>query len=109
VLVTRTTFGTVHRGDNRTVVSADGETLYDWAHRGDCRWPCSTLARLDRITVGFDSSGDLVDIEHPGAADIPADELNAWTSEVLVRAGYPNRRVWLCPQYGQPAFFYVYA
>lgn len=90
--ITRTTFGTVTRQASRTTIAADGATLYDWAHRGDCRWPCSVLARLDKIEVAFDSRGDLVNIDadEDDSADLSSDELNAWSSEVLIRAGYPN-------------------
>lgn len=87
---THTTFGTVTRQLDGTLISADGETLRDWANRGDCRWPCSTLATLDGVEVVFDSCGDLVDIRGDERADLACDELDAWSSEVLIRAGYPN-------------------
>jgi hypothetical protein len=88
--VTQTTFGTVTRDAGRTTVYADGETLRLWARRGDCSWPCSQLARLDEVTVIFDSRGDLVDIQGDERVDLACDELDAWSSECLVRAGYPN-------------------
>src|SRR3954464_11656857 len=87
---TSTTFGTVARTDSSTVVSASGDQLRDWARRGDCSWPCSTLATLDGVAVTFDSRGDLVAIEGDERADLACDELDAWSSEVLVRAGFPN-------------------
>lgn len=90
--VTPTTFGTVTRNASRTTVSADGATLRDWARRGDCSWPCSVLARQASVEAVFDARGDLVELNADDGclSDLPADELNAWTSEVLVRAGYPN-------------------
>lgn len=87
---TTTTFGTVTRTDSETTVSAKGETLRDWANRGDCRWPCSELAKLEGVTATFDSRGDLVDLEGDERADLACDELDAWSSECLIRAGYPN-------------------
>lgn len=87
---TSTTFGTVARTDSSTVVSATGDQLRDWARRGDCSWPCSTLATLDGVAVTFDSRGDLVAIEGDERADLACDELDAWSAEVLVRAGFPN-------------------
>lgn len=87
---TETTFGTVRRNLSETTISADGDTLRDWARRGDCRWPCSDLAKLDRIEVTFDSRGDLVDIIGDENVELSADELNAWSSETLIRAGWLN-------------------
>ena len=86
---TQTTFGTVRRDEHQTIVSADQGLLSDWANRGDCRWPCSELKWLESITVTFDAKGDLVDIEGD-SEDLLNDELSAWTSECLIRAGYPN-------------------
>jgi hypothetical protein len=90
--VTETTFGTVTRNGTETLVSASGATLRDWARRGDCSWPCSVLAQQESVTAVFDSRGDLVglDGDEGSLTDLPADELNAWTSETLIRAGYPN-------------------
>lgn len=86
---TVTTFGTVERDGTSTTIHATGDVLADWANRSDARWPCSVLATLDAVRVTFDSTGDLVDLE--GDSDgLKADELGAWTSECLVRAGYPN-------------------
>lgn len=89
-MMTTTTFGTVTIEPGRTTISADGRTLRDWARRGDNRWPCSHLATLDEVTVIYDSRGDLVDISGDERADLSCDELDAWASEVLQRAGYPN-------------------
>ena len=87
---TPTTFGTVSRNDHRTCIYGAGifgpvNQLAHWA--GYNGWPCSNLARLDDIAVVFDEAGDLVECTDD---DVPADELNAWASECLVRAGYPN-------------------
>ena len=88
---TKTTFGTVERDEYGTTLRASGDVLADWAHRGDCRWPCSELANLEWIQVEFDMRGDLVDIaSNLRDCELSADELNAWTSETLQRAGYPN-------------------
>jgi len=90
--ITRTTFGTVTRKAGQTTITADGDTLRDWACRGDNSWPCSVLARLETITAAFDSSGDLVGLvgDDDDLAALSSDELNAWTSDVLIRAGYPS-------------------
>jgi hypothetical protein len=92
-MTTSTTFGTVTRESGYTTVSADGDTLRDWAHRGDNSWPCSALATLDACEATFCEVGDLIELrctENDEDVDLSSDELNAWTSECLVRAGYPN-------------------
>ncbi len=91
-VVTETTFGTVTRAPGRTTITADGDTLRDWARRGDFSWPCSQLARLDGVTVVFDSVGrpNRPLGKRRSAPTSACDELDAWSSEVLVRAGYPN-------------------
>ncbi len=97
--VTRTTFGTVtRRADGTTAIYGTGifgpvNQLEAWARQPGNGWPCSELARLVDIAVKFDARGDLVAIS--GAPDempapVSADELNAWSSECLERAGYPN-------------------
>jgi hypothetical protein len=60
---TQTTFGTVTRNGGETTVAASGETLKDWARRGDCSWPCSVLARQEYVRAVFDSRGDLVGLD----------------------------------------------
>jgi hypothetical protein len=87
---TRTTFGTVSRDAHGTRVSGTGTELRDWANRGGCRWPLSILAQLDAVTATFDTRGDLVDLTGDDDVDLTGDELGAWTSECLIRAGYPN-------------------
>lgn len=85
---TFTTFGTVCRfRSGSTLVTGQSYQLRDWARRG---WPYSELASLESsfLSVTFDAAGDLVDISADN--DLPSDELNAWTSECLIRAGYPN-------------------
>jgi hypothetical protein len=71
-----------------TRVSGTGEQLRAWARNPYASWPCSELAQLDHFAAAFDLTGDLVDLTPD--VDVPADELNAWASECLVRAGYPN-------------------
>lgn len=97
-MTTKTTFGVVERDENgathiygsnligKDKVSGFGSLVHWSTYVG---WPCSELARVADIAVAFDAKGDLVDIS-TDSDDIPADELNAWTSECLVRAGYPN-------------------
>lgn len=88
--VTQTTFGTVTRNAGNTTVAADALTLFDWSTRGDNRWPCSTLGALTRLEVTFDSVGELVGVVCEEGAEISFAELDAWASECLIRAGYPN-------------------
>lgn len=92
---TATSFGIVDRDERGTSIYGTNlsesriRTLADWARY--VVWPCSQLARIDDIAVRFDLRGDLVDLSvTPDDADPLADELNAWTSECLVRAGYPS-------------------
>lgn len=63
-------------------LEASAYELTDWARRPGASWPCSALARLDSIRATFDSNG-LVDVDHPGADDVPGDEFSAWSSDVL--------------------------
>jgi len=70
------TFGAVE-------IRAGHHELHAWANRPGSRWPCSQLATLERIAVAFDRNG-LVTLEtKPELPDLAADELNAWSSEVL--------------------------
>jgi hypothetical protein len=96
---TKTTFGTVTRFPNgTTAIYGAGQfgpenQLHAWANQSGASWPCSVLAGLDDIAVSFDAAGDLLEIsgdDRDGIAELPADELNAWASECLIRAGYPN-------------------
>ena len=88
--VTHTTFGTVSRDENETRVSGTQKDFCGWANQPNNSWPCSALKMLDTLTATFDSGGDLVGLRGGESSELMADELNAWTSEVLIRAGYPN-------------------
>lgn len=86
----RTEFGTVTISADAVSIEADGTQLWSWANRPGCSWPCSTLARLDSIKVGFDSNGllDLTSTDEGGVVDsendeLTSDELSAWSSDVL--------------------------
>ena len=85
--VRETTYGTVTTNEHGTTVRGSAYELADWARRPGAVWPCSILARLDELTASFDARGDLVDLIGDDGHDIPADELNAWTSDVLRDAG----------------------
>lgn len=65
-----TDFGAVTIGPDYCGISADGAQLWAWAHRLGAACPCSTLADLDSISVGFDSGG-LVDLEQSPAGPDP--------------------------------------
>lgn len=82
-----TTYGTVTRNEHGITVRGSAYELLDWARRPGAVWPCSTLATLDECSATFDSRGDLVDLEGDDGTDLPADELSAWTSDVLRAAG----------------------
>jgi hypothetical protein len=84
---TETTFGTVIRNGGQTIISADGAKLRDWARRGDWQGKPSVLADLDNGEVVFDKSGQPININETTRL-VPADELDAWISECLQRAGY---------------------
>jgi hypothetical protein len=86
-------YGEATINPDSVTVEASAYELYDWAHRPGASWPCSTLARLDSIRATFDRGG-LVGIDHPGADDVPGDEFNAWTSDVLRDVLGPGHPVW---------------
>ena len=92
---TDTTFGSVARVGASTVITAHNAQLAGWASNPYASWPCSALRHYDRVTVTFDG-GDLVELAvienglDVEAMELAADELNAWSSECLIRAGYPN-------------------
>lgn len=77
-------YADVHVKTDRVLVIATHEQLHEW--RIDHCWPCSELARLEGIRVEFDRNGlcDLYAQNDRGAdVDIPADEFNAWSTDVL--------------------------
>jgi hypothetical protein len=78
---TMSEYGTVTVTEKGATVEATGAQLYAWAHRSGMAWPCSELATLDGIRAEFDSNG-LLDLE-PSPENLMADELNAWSSDVL--------------------------
>ena len=84
-------------------VEGNGAQLYDWAHRPGAAWPCSSLAHCARVILELDAdNGDIVDLTVylPGdryAQDsddigIPADELRAWSDDVLLSSRYAHLR-----------------
>lgn len=62
-------------------VTGDAAALYAWAHRSGAAWPCSELARCERVSAELDARGDLVDLvvylpgeryaEDSDAVDVP--------------------------------------
>ena len=95
--ITETTYGRVQRdtAHGATTVSGTHEQLAGWAHNPYASWPCSALRHYDRVVATF-IDGDLVELAvTQDGADVEAlelggDELTAWASECLIRAGYPN-------------------
>ena len=90
-----TRYGSVRASEDGSVsVLASRDQLASWATRPRRSWPCSTLRRLPHgLSVGFDSGGNLVEMtdvvgrHYSCPTDVPADELSAWTSDVLTAAG----------------------
>ncbi len=76
---------TITRHGTSVRIDATHDELYAWAHRPGLSWPCSSLARIERIVVELDD-GDLIDLDvwltderyAEDEPDIPADELYAW-------------------------------
>jgi hypothetical protein len=78
-----TEYGVAAVGSVAVEIRAGHHELHAWATRHGSRWPCSQLARLERIAVAFDRHG-LVSMETaPEVNDLAANELNAWSSDVL--------------------------
>jgi len=84
---TETSYGHCFIMSDHVAITATGPELHDWAHRPGTWWPCSTLARLEQIRVEFDENGLLDLTTSPHDEDIPSDEFNAWSSDVLKLAG----------------------
>jgi hypothetical protein len=78
-----TEFGAATVSPEKVEIRAGHDELHAWANRPGCRWPCSELATLERIAVAFDRSGLLALDTKPELHDLAADELNAWSSDVL--------------------------
>lgn len=84
-------YGNVRIGVESVSVTANGSQLRAWVSRPGHTWPCSELAEASEIAVVFDSNG-LLELEGDDCLDLSADELNAWTSDVLrevLPAGHP--------------------
>jgi hypothetical protein len=99
---TQTPYGTFSRDEDAIRIRATGSELWAWAHRSGSAWPCSTLATLDSIDVLFDR-GDLVELSSEpsdGTADLSADELNAWSEDVIAEA----ERVAFCVVTNTPGY-----
>lgn len=84
-----TPFGNVDIRPQGVTITAHAGQLFSWAHRPGAIWPCSRLDDLDEISATFDYHG-LVDmttrpmLDPDGhVIDPPADEFNAWSSDVL--------------------------
>lgn len=64
---------------------ASARDTYDWAHKPGAWWPCSVVSGK-RLFAEF-YKGDLVDVALDGRdAEIPADEFNAITADLLCHA-----------------------
>lgn len=89
-------FGTVTVLADRVAVTATERQLRAWARRPGMVWPCSALARIEQLRCEFDSGGLLDLTVRNGDDDVPADEFNAWSSDVLrdvLPADHPARFV----------------
>lgn len=95
LLIVDTPYGRAVKGDaGYVLVTGYGGHLQRWATRPDCAWPCSSLARCAQVDATFDRFGGLVDLEQWDEdgervdVDIPAGELDAWTTDALRLAGF---------------------
>jgi hypothetical protein len=77
-----TDYGNVHVHPHGVTVWATGSQLHAWANRPGAHWPCSELAEASEISATFDAHG-LVDLIGDDCIDLSADELTAWSSDVL--------------------------
>jgi hypothetical protein len=77
-------YGEVLIGETSVYIEASAYELRDWSTKPGSSWPCSVLGsdECDGISATFDTNG-LIEISHPGLCDLPADEFNAWSSDVL--------------------------
>lgn len=64
-------------------ITATNAHLWEWSHRHGSHWPCSVLDNLDSVACSFDSDGLVELTTEPADVDIPGDEFNAWSSDVL--------------------------
>lgn len=78
----QTAYGSVGIGLLEVEIRATHAELYAWAHRPGALWPCSDLAELEAIRVVFNRDG-LLDLDSTPDFEGMADELNAWSSDVL--------------------------
>jgi hypothetical protein len=78
-----TEFGAAAVRSDAVVIRAGHRELHAWANRPGSRWPRSQLATLECIRVAFDRNGLVAIKTEPELDDLPADELNAWSSDVL--------------------------
>jgi hypothetical protein len=84
---TCTPYGDVTITPHGVVIEAHAGQLGAWARKPSASWPCSYLDDLNDIRAHFDAHG-LVDLdsssdEPTGERELPADELSAWSSDVL--------------------------
>lgn len=75
-------YGDVTVSPYGATIQAAEHQLYAWANRTGAHWPCSRLAGCEYVRAHFDEHG-LVDLSIEPEVDIPADELTAWSSDVL--------------------------
>ena len=87
----------IRKDKNGYVLWLPARDTYDWAHRPDASWPCSTLSG-NRVMVVVDSNGlcDLTSNGH-GADDIDGHELEAIVADHLPA---DLRRLW--PVWARP-------
>ncbi len=92
-------YGQVWSDGNEVVVDGRDGALSSWARRPGQSWPCSTLARYDRVRVEIDIvNGDLLDIACylPGerwaedSPDVDGSELTAWVDDCLASTPFAH-------------------
>lgn len=81
-----TPFGSITATPRHVVMKATRAQAWAWSHRTGAGWPLSYMEQARSITAEFDGNGDLVDLIHPSTREVPADELNAWSSDLAAIA-----------------------
>lgn len=83
-----TPYGTVTETPNCIYVTGESWQLYRWAK--DTGYVCSELEYAGAVSAGFDNCGLFELTTTSGNDDLPADELSAWTSDVILAADVPT-------------------